>query len=234
MKFEKKTYAFIFARGGSKGLPNKNIKTLVDKPLLAHSIVLALSIPRISNVFVSTECEKITKVARTYGANIIPRPSELAQDETPEWLAWQHAVSWVNSKYGKFDQFLSLPCTAPLRIVEDVVKCLDDFEIGDSEMLITITEAHRSPWFNMVSEDSNKNLNLVLDTSETIYCRQKAPAVFDMTTVAYVTSPDFIIKNNSIWDGRVKGVIIPKERSIDIDDAFDFNIAEFLMKKRIF
>jgi N-acylneuraminate cytidylyltransferase len=192
-----------------------------------------LSIPRISNVFVSTECEKITKVARTYGADIIPRPPELAQDETPEWLAWQHAVSWVNSKYGEFDQFLSLPCTAPLRIVEDVVKCLDDFEIGDPEMLITITEAHRSPWFNMVSQDSNKNLNLVLDASETIYCRQKAPAVFDMTTVAYVTSPDFIIKNNSIWDGRVKGVIIPKERSIDIDDAFDFNIAEFLMQKRI-
>ena len=230
---KKKTYAFIFARGGSKGLPNKNIKKLIDRPLLAHSISLALSIPRISKVFVSTECEKISKVAKAYGALVIPRPSELAGDESPEWLAWQHAVNWVNSKYGKFDQFLSLPCTAPLRIVHDVVKCLDNFEIGDSEMVITITEAHRSPWFNMVSPDSNKYLNVVLNDSETIYCRQKAPVVFDMTTVAYVTSPNFIIKNNSIWDGRVKGVIIPKERSIDIDDAFDFNIAEFLMQKRI-
>ena len=189
--------------------------------------------PRISKVFVSTECEKITKVARAYGADVIPRPSELAEDESPEWLAWRHAINWVNSKYGKFDQFLSLPCTAPLRIVDDVVRCLDNFENGDSEMVITITEAHRSPWFNMVSEDSNKYLNVVLNDSETIYCRQKAPVVFDMTTVAYVTSPDFIVKNNSIWDGRVKGVIIPKERSIDIDDAFDFDIAEFLMQKRI-
>ena len=228
----KKIYSFIFARGGSKGLPNKNIKKLVNKPLLAHSISIAKSISRVSKVFVSTESEKISKLAHEYGVEVIPRPAELADDESPEWLAWQHAVKWVESKNGKFDTFLSLPCTSPLRIVDDVDKCLDAMD-NDSEMIITMTEANRSPWFNMVSEDSKKYVNVILKDSKKIHCRQKAPIVFDMTTVAYVTRPDFILNHNSIWDGRVKGVVIPKERSIDIDDAFDFSVAEFLMHERI-
>jgi len=229
----KKTYSFIFARGGSKGLKNKNIKKLIDKPLIAHSICLAKSIDQVSKVFVSTECEEISKIAREYGADLIPRPSELANDESPEWLAWQHGVKWVESKFDKFDTFLSLPCTAPLRNIDDVINCLDALD-NKSEVVITMTEANRSPWFNMVSENSNKYVNLILKNSKQIYCRQQAPAVFDMTTVAYVTRPNFIINNKSIWDGRVKGVIIPKERAIDIDDAFDFSIAEYLMQKRIF
>ena len=228
----KKIYSFIFARGGSKGLPNKNIKKLVNKPLLAHSISIAKSISRVSKVFVSTESEKISKLAHEYGVEVIPRPAELADDESPEWLAWQHAVNWVESYHGKFDTFLSLPCTSPLRVVDDVDKCLDALD-NDSEMIITMTEANRSPWFNMVSEDSKKYVNIILKDSKQIYCRQKAPIVFDMTTVAFVTRPEFIINNNSIWDGRVKGVVIPKERSIDIDDAFDFSVAEFLMNERI-
>ena len=228
----KKIYSFIFARGGSKGLPNKNIKKLVNKTLLEHSIDIAKSTPRVSKVFVSSESKKILELARQYGAEFIPRPVELADDESPEWLAWQHAVKWVESRFGKFDIFLSLPCTSPLRIVNDVDNCLDALN-NDSEMIITMTEANRSPWFNMVSLNSNKYVNVILKDSKRIYCRQKAPVVFDMTTVAYVTRPDFIIKNNSIWDGRVRGVLIPKERSIDIDDAFDFSIAEYLMRQRI-
>ena len=151
---------------------------------------------------------------------------------TAEWLAWQHAVQWVESKFGPFDTFLSLPCTSPLRIVDDVDKCLDALD-NESEVIITMTESNRSPWFNMVAENSKKYVDVILKDSKQIYCRQKAPLVFDMTTVAYVTGPDFIINNNSIWDGRVRGVIIPKERSIDIDDAFDFSVARYLMQERI-
>ena len=228
----KKIYSFIFARGGSKGLPNKNIRILVDKTLLAHSISIAKSTSRVKKVFVSTESEKISKLAQEYGVDVIPRPAKLAEDDSPEWLAWQHAVKWVESRFGKFDTFLSLPCTSPLRIVEDVDKCLDALD-NESEMIITMTESNRSPWFNMVSENSKKYVNVILKDTKQIYCRQKAPVVFDMTTVAYVTRPDFIINNNSIWDGRVKGVIIPKERSIDIDDAFDFSVAKYLMHERI-
>ena len=119
-----RTFAFIFARGGSKGIPRKNLKLLGGKPLLAWSIEMGQSIPEAERVFVSTEDDEIAEVANVFGAEVIPRPAELAKDTSPEWLAWQHAIQSVQAKYGLFDRFLSLPTTAPLRIEEDVRKCL--------------------------------------------------------------------------------------------------------------
>ena len=110
-----KTYAFIFARGGSKGLKGKNIKKLCDKPLLAHSIDIAKSIDEISKVFVSTEDEDIQKVATEYGANVIIRPKVLATDTSPEIDSWKHAINYLTDLGDSFDRFISLPTTSPLR-----------------------------------------------------------------------------------------------------------------------
>ena len=87
-----KIFAFIFARGGSKGIPGKNIRNLGGKPLLAHSILMAQSIDKISRVFVSTDDQEIADIGAEYGAEIIERPPELAQDDSSEWLAWLHAI----------------------------------------------------------------------------------------------------------------------------------------------
>ena len=94
-----KTYAFIFARGGSKRVPGKNIRILAGKPLLAYSIEQAGEIESVEKIFVSTEDPAIAEVAREYGADVIDRPEKLARDDTPEWLAWQQAVEWVQKKY---------------------------------------------------------------------------------------------------------------------------------------
>ena len=110
-----KTFCFIFSRGGSKGITKKNIRTLFDKPLIAYSLLLAKDISEIEEVFVSTDCDEIAEIARPYGVNIIKRPAYLAEDNSPEWLAWEHAVKWAFEKYGTFTKFLSLPATAPLR-----------------------------------------------------------------------------------------------------------------------
>lgn len=225
-----KTFSFIFARGGSKGLPKKNIKNLIDKPLLAYSIDIAKSIESIDKVFVSTDCPEIKKVAIEYGSEVITRPKGLASDDSPEWFAWQHAINWVYKKYGFFDRFLSLPCTAPLRIKKDVINTMNALD-KESEIVITITEARRNPWFNMVLLNKDNFANLILKDNISINRRQDALPAFDMTTVAYFTRPEFILSNSSIWDGRVKGVLIPKERSIDIDDELDFYIAECFIKK---
>ena len=228
----KRSFCFVFARGGSKGIPKKNIRKLVDRPLIAHSIAIAKEINLIERVFVSTDSPEIASVANSYGAQVIPRPSEIAQDSSDEWTAWRHSVEWVRNHIGDFDRFISLPATAPLRSQDDVIRtinALDDL----SDIVITMTNAHRSPWFNMVTFDRNNYVNLVLRPANKIYRRQDSPVSFDMTTVAYVTRPDFILENNSIWDGRVRGVLIPKERSIDIDTQFDFDIAEYLLNKRI-
>jgi N-acylneuraminate cytidylyltransferase len=119
-----KTYAFIFARGGSKGVPGKNIKEMCGKPLIAYSIEIAQEIDDIEKIFVSTEDDNIATVAKKYGAGIIPRPSNLAQDDSPEWLAWQHAIKWLVERGDYFDIFISLPTTSPLRNKNDITHCL--------------------------------------------------------------------------------------------------------------
>ena len=119
-----KTFAFIFARGGSKNVPGKNIRNLGGKPLLAHSIMIAQNIDEISRIFVSTDDKDIAEVGIKYGAEIIERPAELAQDDSPEWLSWLHAIKWLEAKGEFFDCFVSLPTTSPLRKKTDVVNCI--------------------------------------------------------------------------------------------------------------
>jgi N,N'-diacetyl-8-epilegionaminate cytidylyltransferase len=224
-----KIYAFIFARGGSKGVPGKNIKLLAGKPLLAHAIELANKIPDIDSVFVSTDDESIAKVANQYGAEVINRPKVLAQDDTPEWLAWQHAIKWVNNNRGAFDVFVSLPTTSPLRNENDIERCVNALD-DNSDIVLTASETTRSPWFNMVSIDQKGNTKLLIDSSASYSRRQDVPKAYNLTTVAYVSRPEFIINSGHIFDGRVKSVMIPEERSIDIDTELDFKIANFLKR----
>ena len=221
-----KTYAFIFARGGSKGLPDKNVLPFGGIPLLAHGIRLARKLSDVEEIFVSTESHKIASIAESEGAVVIQRPEYLATDTSPEWLSWQHAVKYVQECYGNFDRFLSLPPTAPLRSIDDVQRCLDALQ-PHIDVVVTMSDAHRSPWFNMVRKNSFGCMELVnLDSS--ISRRQDAPDCFDMTTVAYVSRPDFICNALKIWDGKVAGVSVPVERAVDIDTPLDFAIAQFL------
>lgn len=221
-------FAFIFARGGSKGLPGKNIRPLGGLPLLAHGIRLAQSIARIDRVFVSTDDEVIAVVAREYGAEVIDRPAELATDTASEWMAWRHAIAHVRGSLGlHFDTMLSLPATSPLRNQDDVLGCLDALR-GEVEAVITVTPSARSPYFNMVSENAQGYSRVVLGNTK-FQRRQDVPAVYDVTTVAYVTRPDFVLTHASLFDGRVKAVVVPKERAVDIDDEFDFKVAQALL-----
>ncbi|MDB9916147.1 acylneuraminate cytidylyltransferase family protein, partial [Pseudomonadales bacterium] len=197
-------------------------------PLIAHSIKVAKDEGSISEVFVSTDCPEIAAIAKQFGATVIDRPSELASDTASEWLAWQHGVQQVEQTHGKFDTFISLPATSPLRSVEDVRSCLAALDT-ETDMVITVTPATRSPWFNMVKLDAKGMCQLVNDAGQ-FHRRQDAPEVFDMTTVAYVARPAHILANTGVFSGRVRAVIIPKERAVDIDDLYDFIVAEALIK----
>jgi len=222
--------AFIFARGGSKGLPGKNIRSFRGRPLIAWSIEQALAVRRIKRVIVSTDSEEIAAVARDYGAEVpFMRPAELARDDSPEWLAWRHALNHLMETAGQYpDVFVSVPATAPLRKVDDIERCLDEFDKGDAEMVITVTDAQRSPYFNMVKANPDGSVELVIPGSSTVTRRQDAPAVYDMATVCYVANPEFVISHGATFEGRVKAVYVPPERSIDIDTLLDFRIAEFI------
>lgn len=225
------TFAFTFARGGSKGLPAKNIRVMAGKPLLAHAIEAAKAIEQIAKVYVSTDSAEVAKVAAVCGALVINRPAELAQDDSPEWLAWQHAIRHVQDAHGTFDTFISLPTTAPLRTPQDIKDCLAALD-NQADMVVTMTPAHRSPWFNMVKADKNGYLSTLVTAEKPPTRRQDVPEGFDLTTLAYVARPEFILEHHNMWQGRVKGVLIPPERAIDIDTELDFKIAEFLMLEK--
>jgi len=225
----------IFARGGSKGLPGKNIRPLAGKPLIAWSIEHAQSVQRLRRVIVSTDSEEIAVVSRKYGAEVpFLRPKELAGDETPEWLAWRHALMYLKETEGGLpDAMVSIPATAPLRLPQDIDRCLNEFEMGGAEMVITVTEAQRNPYFNMVKANTDGTVSLVIPSKSDVARRQDAPPVFDMATVAYVASPQFVLTQNSLFSGCVHAVTVPVERAIDIDTLLDFEIAEFLMNRRM-
>lgn len=225
--------ALICVRGGSKGLPGKNVRLLSGVPLLTWAIRIAKNVDRISRVIVSTDSKEIAKVAVDSGAEVpFIRPIALAQDNSSEFLVWRHALDYLQDQKQHVDGVVSIPATAPLRSTEDVENCLDVFEAGNVDTVITVTDAHRSPYFNMVTLDDNNYSSLVISPEDTIVRRQDAPEVFDMTTVAYVVSPSFILSNESIFEGRVKSVYVPPERALDIDTLFDFKIAECLIQER--
>jgi N-acylneuraminate cytidylyltransferase len=224
--------AFIFARGGSKGLPGKNTKLLLGKPLIQYSIEVALQTPGLDKVFVSTDDSEIAKVAQSNGAIVIDRPAELAQDNSPEWLAWKHAINWVEERYGNVKEFVSLPATSPLRSVKDVESAILKRSDTGADICIAITPASRSPYFNMVKESEGGLIELVNKPNNPIFNRQDVPEVFDITTVVYVASVEFIMSNNNIFDGKVTSVEIPKYRAIDIDDIYDFKFAEAILTNK--
>lgn len=229
-----KAVAFIFARGGSKGLPGKNIYPLCGKPLIAWSIEHALAVKRIVRIIVSTDSKEITAVARSYGAEVpFIRPAELARDHSPEWLAWRHALDYLRETTGVLpDVMVSVPTTAPLRLAVDIENCLDEYEKGDVDMVITVTAAHRSPYFNMVKTNADGTVGLVNPPQLAIACRQDVPVVYDMTTVCYVANPEFVLTHNAPFEGRVKAVQVPIERAIDIDTLLDLQVAESLLNLR--
>ncbi len=225
------TYGFVFARGGSKGVPRKNVRDLCGRPLITYAIELGQEMAEIDRVFVSTDDPEIAEISRQWGAEVIDRPAQLAGDESSEWDAWRHALEWVEGRYGGFDIFVSLPTTAPLRHRGDVAKCIARLT-DKSDLVCTVTPASHSPYFNMVEFTPQDRIRLLCDVGG-VGRRQDAPKAYNMTTVAYVARPAFIRQASGLWEGRVSAVEVPPERAIDIDTEIDFRLAELLMKERI-
>ena len=229
------TWAAVFARGGSKGLPGKNLKLLGGTPLVGHAISVGLQVPGVESVICSTDSLEIKAIAEQHGA-LVPflRPAELAADESPEWLSWQHLANYLlDSGASVSDLLVSLPATSPLREVADVEKAIATFRASEADVVVSYNLAHRSPWFNMATQGSDGFLHIILERpDQSVSRRQDAPKVFDLATVVYVTTLGFVKKAKSLFEGKVAGIEIPRERAIDIDTQFDFDVAEFLYLRK--
>ncbi len=223
--------ALICARGGSKGILNKNIKIFDGEPLIVRSINQAKKLKEINRVIVSTDSKEIANIATVAGAEVpFMRPKNLAEDNSSEWLVWRHALESIKKLDGDYpDILIVVPVTSPLRVEDDLRKCLNEFNKGNADIVITVTKSHRNPYFNMVKINQKGLASLVIPQGKTITRRQESPEVYDMTTVAYVTTPKFILEKDGIFSGKVGHVQIPTERAIDIDNPFDLRIAELLL-----
>jgi len=182
-----KIIGFIFARGGSKGVPNKNIKLLGDVPLIAHSIREAKKSKYISDVYVSTDSDKIQEVAIKYGA-IVPflRPSYLAQDDSSELDSWVHIVKNIDD----FDIFVSLPTVSPMKTYKDIDSCIEEYLNKKPEILITVNKSCRFPGFNLIQLDEDKYVKK--DPNIPYVANRQKSDYFDITTVCYVSSAELI------------------------------------------
>ncbi len=222
--------AFIFARGGSKGIPKKNITPVAGKPLIAHSILTALKSESVGRIVVSTDDTKIADAAKQFGAEILMRPAELAVDTTPEILAWRHAIdSFPQLFSGSTAQpFISLPATSPLRAPQDIDAAVKKFASGTCDILFGISPAHRNPHLNMVTIDAQDHIHIAISGSNAVR-RQDVPDMYDVTTCVYVGHASYIQSCSKLMEGRVGYITIPAERALDIDTHYDLHLAELLI-----
>ena len=224
----------ICARGGSKGVPNKNIRQMVGKPLIGHSILQAQSSGLFEAIAVSSDSMKILDISKKFGADYsILRPPELASDSAPKLPAIQHCVNEVETLSGEnFDVIVDLDVTSPLRITKDIegaVKLLEDKNVSN---VITGCPARRSPYFNLVERDEMGYARLSKPPEKTITCRQDAPECFDMNASIYVWNRAGLIGSKSIFNADTLLFVMPEERSIDVDHEWEFEYVEFLFNKR--
>ena len=226
--------ALICARGGSKGLPGKNIKPLAGKPLIGWAIEHARAAQGVTRVIVSTDAPEIAQVAKDAGAEVpFLRPAELARDDSPEWLVWRHALTFLKDTTGTYpDALVCVPTTAPLRTVADIDACIAEFKKGDCDVVLAVSPAHRSPYFNMVKVRADGLSELVIPPAGDVFRRQDAPVVYDISTICYVARPEFVMTAGRMFDGRVRQVVVPSERALDIDTPLDFRMAELLVSLR--
>ena len=226
--------AGVFARGGSKGVPNKNLRHVGGQSLIARAVTQAQQTNHVQRVLCSTDSQLIADEARKFGAEV-PwlRPAELAQDTSREWDAWCHMVRWLNSEGSHPNYLMAVPCVAPLRTVEDLNACADLAAESQADVIMAVSDAHKNPWFNMVTiNESTHQVRLVNEPAHRIYNRQAAPAVYDVSTVAFIIKCDYLLSATSIYDGETRAVVLPKTHCVDIDTEDDIAYAEFLLSRR--
>lgn len=223
----------ICARGGSKGVKNKNIKELHGKPLIAYTIEQAKASGLFEHIVISTDSNDIANVAKEYGAEVFfKRSDEMASDTAGKLDVIRDAFVRSEEYYNKtFDYLIDLDATAPLRSVEDIINSFNQFKENNNDNLITAMPSRRSPYFNLVEQDKNGKVYLSKKLDSTVVRRQDAPKSYDMNASIYIWKRDIILNKNSLFLENTGLYVMPEERSIDIDNELDFEFVEFLMRR---
>jgi CMP-N,N'-diacetyllegionaminic acid synthase len=225
--------AIIPARGGSKGVPRKNVRVLAGKPCIAWTIELARSMPQIARVIVSTDDDEIASVARAANAEVYMRPAHLATDTALVVDALRELQGRLRTEGETARCYALLEATAPLRTVEDVQQCIDQLldRKANYDCVTTFHEATRNPYRSWRIDDGLAD-KFFPDAPEGVP-RQALPTAFYLNGNAYAFWMDRVPPTaRTILNGRIGAVVVPPERGFEIDEPIDFEIADFLMSRR--
>lgn len=223
----------ICARGGSKGVPNKNIRPILGRPLIAYSIQQAKESALFDAVAVSSDSREILSCAQDWGADyLIERPQELATDQAAKLPAIRHAVLEAEARHGaRFDIIVDLDATSPLRDLTDIREAVALLESSGAGNVITGAPARRSPYFNMVEVVSDQYVRLVKPLDSAVVRRQDAPPCYDMNASIYVWKRELLLSDTGLFNEQTRLYVMPEARSHDIDTELDFQIVAFMMEK---
>ena len=220
----------ITARGGSKGVPRKNIRLLCGKPLLQYTAEAALAAKRLSRVILTTEDEEIAAVGQSCGLEVpFLRPAELARDDTPTLPVVQHAVRWIEEQGESYDAICLLQPTNPLRRAAEIDGCVEQLEAGEADAVVTVlpVPAEYNPHWVYLRDETGL-LRLSTGESDPLPQRQALPAAFYREGSVYVTRRDVLMEKNSLYGSRLEGYLIADE-SVNIDGPEDWARAEALL-----
>lgn len=224
----------ICARGGSKGVKNKNIRELAEKPLIFYTINQAKEWGKGRNTVVSTDSEEIAKIAKEFGAEVpFMRPAELATDKAGKVAVIRHTLVYCEEIFEEvYDAVMDLDITSPVRKVHDLENAFNLFLETKPKTLFSVTPAHRNPYFNMVEEAVDGKVHLCKEGN--FARRQDAPKVYEMNASIYIYDKKFLLDGNEnvVSDNSIIYKMGDESR-IDIDSELDFKFVEFLIKENI-
>ena len=225
----KKILAIIPARGGSKGIPRKNVKAISGKPMIQYTIEAAKECLYIDKVVVSTEDEEIADISMRAGA-IVPfsRPEELATDEAKTIDVVMHAVEFYERKAERFDIIVLLQPTSPLRNAEDITKALEYFMRNEQRSLVTVSEVSESPILMRNFNKENK-LEKILEEDSDVR-RQDMKKFYRINGAIYINKASELNANTSFNDNEM-GFVLTQEHGIDVDEPQDLVVAEYYLSQ---
>jgi len=222
---KKEVLAIIPARGGSKGIPRKNILPILGKPLIAYTIEQALAAKRVSKVIVSTDDDEIAQVAKEFGAEVIMRPDELAVDSAPTWPVVVHAVEYLQEQKYAPDYVALMQCTSPIRESHDIDNAIDTMEKESADSVLSVVDNHGFLW--KPGEGSAFSINYDFENRPR---RQERDPEYKENGSIYVAKTPLILKSNNYLGGKIAMYVMDNWKGFEIDDELDLFLIEKIME----
>ena len=227
-----KILAIIPARGGSKGIPEKNFRPIAGKPLIGWTIESALSAKRVDRVIVTTDSPEIMEIAKNFGAEVpFRRPTELAMDNTPGIEPILHATRWLIDHENYYPDFVvCLQPTSPFRIGSDIDNAVNLAIRKQAASVISVSQSNHHPNWMQIMDQEGK-LDEFIPGGTSIGSRQEMEPVYELNGAIYLIKTDVLLEKKAFFVKDTYGYVMPGERSLDIDTLWDFHLAELIAEE---